>query len=82
MNKTTLTITLEDKTIALAKAHAIKQNISLSQFITNAIKQSMASSIDYEQAMHYWFSRKPSRLSNRTDSRPDREMLYDRIRRR
>jgi hypothetical protein len=76
----TVTITLDEKTAAWARAYAAKHNTSVSRIIGEILQQRMFELHEYDQAMRRFLAKTPVKL-NRTGKRyPGRDELQDRTR--
>lgn len=72
-----ITVTLDEKTAAWARAYAARHNMSLSRFIGKVLHEKMRESRAYEGAMQRFFAVKPRNLSDGAPY-PARDELYDR----
>lgn len=73
-----VTITLDDETAARARVKAAEQNVSLSRYIGEVLRQHTRGDDEYERAMRRALGRKPVRLLKPGERYPTREELYDR----
>lgn len=74
-----ITITLDEETAAWARVHAAQENMSLSRFIGNLLRQEMRESREYQEAMNSYLSRGPFKeLKGPVERYPMREELHDR----
>jgi hypothetical protein len=73
-----VTITLDDQTIAWARARAAARNMSLSRFVGEVLHQRMRESAEYERSMQRYLARKPVRLRKRGARYPRRDELHER----
>ena len=72
-----ITIMLDEKTDAWARAEAAKRNVSLSRMIGEALAQ-MRRTSEYERAMRSYLSRRPVDFGQQGKPYPKRDELYDR----
>jgi hypothetical protein len=75
-----VTITLDDKTVAWARRHAARHDISLSRFVGELLQKTMRESREYERAMREYLARRPTELKRGRARYPARETLHDRNR--
>jgi len=73
-----LTITLDENTAALTRAHAAKRSLSVSSFVGEVLREHMRESREYDAAMKRYFAQKPFPLTGPPQRYPKREELYDR----
>lgn len=73
-----VTITLDEGTAAWARVHAAEQNMSLSRFVGEVLRERMRRSWEYEEAYRAWREEKPFDLKGPWKPYPKREELYDR----
>ena len=73
-----VTITLDEGTAAWARVHAAEQNMSLSRFVGEVLRERMRWSREYEEAYRAWREEKPFDLKGPWKPYPKREELYDR----
>jgi hypothetical protein len=73
-----VTITLDDKTVALARVRAAESSMSLSRFVGEALRAKLRYSDEYEKAYRAWQAEKPFPLKGPAERYPKREELYDR----
>ena len=73
-----VTITLDEGTAAWARVHAAEQNMSLSRFVGEVLRERMRKSREYEEAYRAWRAEKPFDLKGPWKPYPKREELYDR----
>ncbi|MEY4932109.1 MAG: hypothetical protein RLZZ403_429 [Pseudomonadota bacterium] len=73
-----ITVTLDEKVAAWARAHAARHDKSLSRFIGDLLQQTMHEARVYEAAMQDFLSRKPRRINRDGAALPSREALHDR----
>jgi tetrahydromethanopterin S-methyltransferase subunit B len=72
-----ITVTLDEKTAAWARAYAARRNMSLSCFLEELIHEKMSELREYENAMQRFFAIKPKRLSA-GEPYPSRDEIYER----
>lgn len=73
-----ITITLDEKTAAWARAHAARRQMSLSRYVGDVLERTMRESREYERAMREYLARQPAKLKKRGARYPTRSDLYDR----
>ena len=73
-----VTITLDDETAARARVKAAEQNISLSRYIGEVLRQHTRGDDEYERAMRRWLGRKPVRLRRPGERLPTRDEIHER----
>ena len=73
-----VTITLDEATAAWARVHAAEQDMSLSRFVGEVLRERMRRSREYEEAYRAWREEKPFDLKGPWKPYPKREELYDR----
>jgi len=73
-----VTITLDEETATWARVHAAKQNVSLSRFVGELLRQHMRESREYEEAMRRYFSSKLVIRRQPGERHATREELHDR----
>jgi hypothetical protein len=73
-----VTITLDEQTMAWARAHAAARNMSLSRFVGDVLHQRMRESAEYERSMQSYLARAPARLKKRGARYPRRDELHER----
>jgi hypothetical protein len=76
----TVTITLDEKTAAWARAYAAKHNTSVSRIIVEILQQRMGELHEYDQAMHRFLAKAPVKLNRAGKRYPGRDELQDRNR--
>lgn len=72
-----VTVTLAEEVALWVRIRAAKENLSVSRFLGDILRQQMIEEKGYEEAMDRFLSRKPLRLSD-SGVYPSRESLYDR----
>lgn len=70
-----VTITLDEKTAAWARASAAKRNMSVSRFVGEMLQEKMHDQREYNEAMRNFFSHKPFVFEFEENRRPTREEL-------
>jgi hypothetical protein len=73
-----ITITLDGETAAQARVRAAERNMSLSRYISEALRKDMRYSREYEQAMQRFLSQKPVKLKRPGERYLAREEVHDR----
>ena len=73
-----VTLTLDESTIAWARREAARQNLSLSRYVANLVREQSQASSGYEAAMRRSLALEPVRLRDDDKPYPSREELYDR----
>lgn len=76
----TVTITLDEKTGAWARAYAAKHNTSVSRIIVEMLQQRMGELHEYDQAMRRFLGKAPVKLNRAGKRYPGRDELQDRSR--
>lgn len=74
-----VTITLDEKTVAWARSHAARQDMSLSRYVGELLEKTMRESREYERAMQRYLSRPLTKLKKRGSVYPSREELHERL---
>ena len=78
-----ITITLDEGTAAWVRVRASEQNMSLSRFVGEVLRERMRRSREYGEAYRAWREEKPFNLKGPWKPYPKRNELYDRpVRRR
>lgn len=80
MKEKRITLSLDSDTAARAQAKAGKRNISLSQYITEVVRNDLRYSHEYEQAMERFLSEKPLAKKRPGDRYLTRDEANDRSR--
>lgn len=76
-----ITITLDEKTAAWVRVHAARQGKSVSRLLGELLRQQMADTREYHEAMRRFQAIKPFDADWVGGRRPTREELYaDRVR--
>jgi hypothetical protein len=75
-----VTITLDEKTAAWARAQAAKSDMSLSRFVGGLLEQRMHEAREYRRAMRRYLSKEPAALKRGGAGYPQREELHERSR--
>jgi plasmid stability protein len=75
-----ITITLDDRTAARARAYAARHNTSVSRLVGEMLRQRIPELREYDQAMRAFLARSPVELKPAGTSYPKREDLHDRSR--
>jgi hypothetical protein len=73
-----ITITLDEKTAAWARAHAAEHNVSLSRYVGQLLEKTMRQSQEYDRAMRQYLARQPTVLKKRGAKYPTREAVHER----
>lgn len=73
-----ITITLDAQAAAWARVQAAEQNMSLSRYLGEMLRDQMRHSREYEKAMRQALAQKPLDLKGPWEPYPTREELYDR----
>lgn len=73
-----VTITIDEQAVAWARVQAAEQNMSLSRFVGQLVRERMRHSQEYEAAYRAWRAEKPLKLKRPAERYPTREELYDR----
>jgi hypothetical protein len=73
-----VTITLDSKTAAWARVYAARQDLSLSRFVGELLRERMRESREYDEAMQRYLATPVAALSGPRQSYPSREQLHDR----
>ena len=73
-----VTIKLDERTAAWARVQAAEQNMSLSRFVGEVLRERMRRAREYEEAYRAWREEKPFDLKGPWKPYPKREELYDR----
>ena len=73
-----ITITLDAQAAAWARVQAAEQNMSLSRYLGEMLRDQMRHSREYEKAMRQALAQKPLDLKGPREPYPTREELYDR----
>ena len=73
-----ITITLDPQAAAWARVQAAEQNVSLSRYVGEMLRDKMLHSREYEKAMREALAQKPLDLKGPWEPYPKREELYDR----
>jgi hypothetical protein len=76
----TVTITLDEKTAAWARAYAAKHNTSVSRIIVEILQQRMGELREYDQAMRRFLAKAPIKMNRAGKRYPGRDELQDRTR--
>jgi len=71
-----ITIVLDEKTLACARAHAAQRGASVSGLIAEMLAEAHA----YDEAMRRFLAKPPVRLRRRGERFPARHALHDRVR--
>jgi hypothetical protein len=72
-----VTVTLAEEVAHWVRIRAAKENLSVSRFLGDMLRQQMNEEKGYEEAMDRFLSRKPSLISE-SGGYSSRESLYDR----
>lgn len=73
-----VTITLDEETAAWARVHAAEQNMSVSRYVGELLRERMRGSREYEEAMRRFFANKFVIRRKPGERYPTREELHDR----
>ena len=73
-----ITITLDAQAATWARVQAAAQNMSLSRYVGEMLRDKMRHSSEYEKAMREALAQKPLDLKGPWEPYPTREELYDR----
>jgi len=73
-----ITITVDEQAAAWAKVQAAEQNMSLSRYVGELLRERMRRSREYEAAYKAWRDEKPIKLKGPADRYATREELHDR----
>lgn len=73
-----ITITLDEQAAAWARMQAAEQDMSLSRYVGEMLRDKMRHSREYEKAMRAALAQKPLDLQGPWEPYPTREELYDR----
>jgi len=73
-----ITLTLDEQVAAWARVQAAEQNMSLSRYLGEVLRDKMRHSREYEKAMREALAEKPLDLKGPWEPYPTREELYDR----
>jgi hypothetical protein len=73
-----ITITLDEETAAWARVHAAEQNMSLSRYVGEMLRERMRHSLEYQEAMKRFLGQKPVRLKAAGKKYLTREEVHDR----
>lgn len=74
-----VTITLDSKTAAWARVYAARQNVSLSRFVGELLRERMRESREYDEAMRRYLAKGPfKKLRGPGERYPSRDELHDR----
>ena len=71
-----VTVSLDDETARWARIEAARQDTSLSRFVGRVLRERMAGSGDYEQALQSYLSRGPAALREADQSYPSRDEVH------
>lgn len=74
-----VTLSLDEKTVARARAEAIKRKLSLSRFVGDVLRKELRHADEYEAAYRGWRARKPFPLKGAPQPYPKRDELYCRF---
>jgi hypothetical protein len=75
-----VTITLDAKTAAWARAYAARHNLTLSRLVGKLLRERMQESRAYEEAMRRYLAAPLTVLSGPRERYPSREKLHERAR--
>ena len=73
-----ITITLEPEVARWVRIKAAEQEISISRYVGELLKETMEANQQYEQARRQYLGLPPKPLGNPEEPLPKRETLYDR----
>jgi plasmid stability protein len=73
-----ITITLEDEVARWTRIKAAEHEMSVSRYVGQMLREKMRGEAEYEKAMQYFLSRKPSNLKRPKDKYPSRDKLHER----
>ena len=73
-----ITITLDAQAAAWARVQAAEQNMSLSRFVGEMLRDKMRHSREYQAAYQAFLAEKPLGLTGASERYPTRDELYDR----
>ena len=73
-----ITLTLDEQVAAWARVQAAEQDMSLSRYLGEVLRDKMRHSREYEKAMREALAEKPLDLKGPWEPYPTREELYDR----
>ena len=73
-----ITITLDEQAATWARVQAAEQNMSLSRYLGEVLRDKMRHAREYEKAMREALAQKPLDLKGPWEPYPKREELYDR----
>ncbi len=73
-----VTITLDDKTADWARIEAARQDISVSRFVADLLREQMDRDDHYERARRSYLAPQPGDLSSGSGGYPSREELHQR----
>jgi hypothetical protein len=73
-----ITITLDGETAAKARVRAAERNMSLSRYISEALRKDLRYSEEYRQAMQRFLSQKPVKLKRAGGAYLARDEVHDR----
>lgn len=75
-----VTITLDEETAAWARIYAAKENVSLSRYVGELLRDRMRESREYEEAMRAFLAQKPVKLKKPGGRYLSRDEANDRSR--
>lgn len=75
-----VTITLDERIAAWARAYAAQRDISVSRLIREMLRRRMQEMREYDEAMRRFLAKRPVRLARRGRLYARREQLHDRTR--
>ena len=73
-----VTVSLEDEVAQWVRVWAAKQNTSISQVLSNLLRNRMREENGYQAAMQQFLARTPKALKPKAEGYPSRESLYER----
>ncbi len=73
-----ITITLKPEVVRWVRVKAAEQEMSVSRYVGELLKEKMEASQQYERAMQRYLALPPKPLGNPDEPLPKRETLYDR----
>jgi len=73
----TVTVTLDEETVARVRVEAAKRNVSLSRYIGEVLRKELRHSDEYEAAYRAWRSEEPFPLKGAPKPYPKRDELYE-----
>ena len=73
-----VTVSLEDEVAQWVRVWAAKQNTSISQVLSNLLRNRMREENGYQAAMQQFLARTPKALQPKAERYPSPESLYER----